>query len=109
MPGTGGDALLVVDMQNGFCVPAGSHPRIGLGWPGSSRPPSVLAQRSGTRASGAVRPAFMRDYRVTVWADALRRVTAELRDIGIRAMEACGFAAIARVRAMSGTKTGRIT
>jgi ureidoacrylate peracid hydrolase len=44
-----------------------------------------------------VRAAFMRDYRVTLLADACAAATPRLHDLGVEVMGSCGFAAIAKV------------
>jgi ureidoacrylate peracid hydrolase len=52
-----------------------------------------------------VRAAFMRDYQVTLLADACAAMTPRLHDLGVEVMGSCGFAAIAKVG--DGFDTGR--
>jgi ureidoacrylate peracid hydrolase len=44
-----------------------------------------------------VRAAFMRDYQVTLLADACAAKTPRLHELGVEVMESCGFAAVAKV------------
>ena len=44
-----------------------------------------------------VRAAFMRDYQVTLLADACAALTPRLHDLGVEVMGSCGFAAIAQL------------
>jgi len=67
--------LLVVDMQNGFCHPDGSFPRIGRG----------------------LRSAFMRDFPVTLLADCCAAKTRRLHDLSIEVLSSYELAEIATV------------
>ena len=49
-------ALLVVDMQNGFCHPEGSFPRIGMGLEGCRRSPSATLPSAVAQARRAAIP-----------------------------------------------------
>lgn len=68
-------ALLVVDMQNGFCHPDGSFPRIGT----------------------TVRSAFMRDFPVTLLADCCAAKTRRLHELSLEVLASYELAGIARI------------
>ena len=62
-------ALLVVDMQNGFCHPDGSFPRIGMGLEGAEaavRNAAVAVAQARSRLGAAFEDAWAEGSRLTL-------------------------------------------